>query len=79
MVQWATNGPVPLLLPDSKWAPCLKVGSFYYGCFLKYTGTGTMFGAYPCPAPTIFKYEMNIYWPSVKNKLTNKEYSLHST
>ena len=25
-----------LLLPDSKWALCVKVGSFYYGCFPKY-------------------------------------------
>ena len=25
-----------ILLPDSKWAPRLKVGSFYYGWFLKY-------------------------------------------
>ena len=36
-----------------------------------YTGTGTKFGAYPCPSPTIFKYKMNIYWPIMKNKLTN--------
>ena len=45
-----------------------------------YTGTGTMFGAYPCSAPTRFKYKMNIYWPIKKNKLTNKEiqYTLHS-
>ena len=43
------------------------------------TGTGTIFGAYPCSAPTIFKYKMNIYWPIEKNKLTNKEHSLHST
>ena len=24
-----------ILLPDSKWAPRLKVGTFYYGCFKK--------------------------------------------
>ena len=46
---------------------------------LQSTGTGTKFGAYPCPSPTIFQYEMNIYWPIMKNKLTNKEHSLHST
>ena len=46
---------------------------------LIYTGTGTKFGAYLSPSPTIFKHEMNIYWPIMKNKLTNKEYSLHST
>ena len=39
-----------------------------------YTGTGTMFGAYPCSAPTIFKYKMNIYWPIENNKWTNKEH-----
>ena len=25
-----------VLLPDSRWAPRLKVGTFYYGCFQKY-------------------------------------------
>ena len=43
------------------------------------TGTGTKIDAYPCPSPTIFKYEINIYWQIMKNKLKNKEYSLHST
>ena len=28
-----------ILLPDSKWAPRLKVGTFYYGCFQKYTAS----------------------------------------
>ena len=34
-------------------------------CVHTYTGTGTKFGAYQCPSPTIFKYEMNIDWPII--------------
>ena len=37
------------------------------------TGTGTKFVAYLSPSPMLFKHEMDIYWPFVKNKLTNKE------
>ena len=47
--------------------------------FGEVTGTGTKFGTYLSPSPTIFKHEMNIYWLIMKNKLANKEYSLHST
>ena len=27
---------ITILLPDSRWAPRLEVGTFYYGCFQKY-------------------------------------------
>ena len=37
------------------------------------TGTGTQLVAYLSPSPTLFKHEINIYWPLKKNKLTNKE------
>ena len=31
-----TDHGLAILLPDSRWAPRLKVGTFYYGCFQKY-------------------------------------------
>ena len=37
-----------------------------------YTGTGTKFGAYLSPSPTLFKPKVNIYFPIMKNKVTNK-------
>ena len=33
------------------------------------TGPGTKFVAYLSPSPTLFKHEINIYWPIMKNKL----------
>ena len=29
-------------------------------------------------SPTLFKHSMNIYWPIMKSKLANNEYSLYS-
>ena len=46
---------------------------------LRYTGTGTKFGAYLSPSPTLFMHKINIYWPIMKSKLTNNEYSWYST
>ena len=42
------------------------------------TGTGTKFGGYLSSSPTCLKYQMDIYWPIMKTKVTNNEYSLHS-
>ena len=42
------------------------------------TDTGTMFIAYLKLSPTLFKHEIYIYWPIMKNKVTNNEYSLYS-
>ena len=55
-----------------------KTNILISGYFYKYlyeeqpfTGTGTKFGAYLSPSPTLFKHKMNIYWPIMKNKMTN--------
>ena len=42
------------------------------------SGTGTKFVAYLSSSPTFLKYQMDIYWPIMKTKLTNNEHSLHS-
>ena len=41
------------------------------------TGKGTKFGGYLSSSPTFLKYEIDIYWPIMKTKVTNNEYSLH--
>ena len=40
------------------------------------TGTGTKFVTYLSPSPTLFKNEMSIYWPIMKNKVTNNDYTV---
>ena len=42
------------------------------------TGTGTKFGGDLSSSPTFLKYQMDIYWPMMKTKVTINEYSLHS-
>ena len=33
---------------------------------------------YLSSSPTFLKYQIDIYWPIMKTKVTNNEYSLHS-
>ena len=40
----------------------------------KGTGTRTMFVTYLSLSPTLFKHEIHIYWPIMKNKVTNDEH-----
>ena len=39
--------------------------------FRSSTGTGTKFGGYLSSSPTFLKYQMDMYWPIMKIKVTN--------
>ena len=51
--------------------------SVYVKFYYVLTGTGTKFVAYLSLPATLFKHEINIYWPIIMKKVTNDEYSLY--